>query len=115
MELHTDSHTVVDAVRLNLTASEAKELAGLLAAVPVNTTSDTFDTIAEALAAALDYDVYVYEIDENGEYGPPKSGCGCGGGSDDDDEPSTVSEFVGSDAYIENAPASGPYEAEGNF
>lgn len=83
VEVSKESHEVIDAINLRLSPDAAKQLAGLLTAVSVNTTTDVFDTIAEGIAEQFFYDVPEYVVDENGEFGPVPDepsimGCGCG-------------------------------------
>lgn len=78
MEINIEKHEVIDSVNLSLTVDEARHLAGLLAAVPVGTTTDTFDNIANSIAWHLDIPHYAVNK-ETGEYSQAEGpGCGCG-------------------------------------
>ncbi len=83
VEVSKESHEVVDAINLRLSPDAARELAALLAAVPVNYVTSTFDDITFQIDKELGFDAAYYSGDENGEYGPLKEepqsgGCGCG-------------------------------------
>ncbi len=83
VEVSKESREVVDAINLRLSPDAARELAALLAAVPVNYVTGTFDDIAFQIGEEFGFDVAYYSVDENGEYGPVKEepqsgGCGCG-------------------------------------
>lgn len=81
IEVSKDTHEVVDAIVLRLSPDKAKELAGLLFAVPVSG-SDTFDDIAFAINNHFSEIIPRFEADADGEYSlatdeEESGGCGC--------------------------------------
>src|SRR5579859_6324447 len=92
VEVTKDSHEVIDAVYLRLSADAATEVANLLAGVPVSYSTSTFDEIADGIYQELNYEGYdPFMVNEEGEYGPfayggHATGCGCGAPPGEDEE-----------------------------